>query len=310
MRKFFIAKKSLFCLILFFQIAIATNSYSWELDSGEVYLSILSIAHFNDDSVKDTLIGTASENRVFVPKAILWGLDTTAHDTTKPYYIPDSVVVSKTYFKFPSWINRRIVLGIDKLNYDTLSDVILFVSSKFTDSLNINHDSIMAVLILGQHGLNKFDTINISSIDTIQFSPFVALHLKYGEELTESKIRNFSGRESYILNKTDVSAFQGDSIGNAPTLVEENTKIPVVSLFPNPAITFTNLKISDISPGNYFVQLISIEGRFISEQKMKVENSNELIKTLSLDNVANGFYYLHIKSDKVDIGTFQLIVLH
>jgi hypothetical protein len=47
---------------IFFISIITEQCYSFELDSNDRYISILKVAHFNDDATKDTLIAFADYN--------------------------------------------------------------------------------------------------------------------------------------------------------------------------------------------------------------------------------------------------------
>ena len=107
-----------------------------------------------------------------------------------------------------------------------------------------------------------------------------------------------------------VSSNEGDNIcAIAPekgTIVLPGGTVPTsdpielgfdLSVFPNPAKDLLNLNISGETTDDLMIQLISIEGRLVKEQKVQGNYRKQLIP-LQVNDLPAGFYLVRLSSDK------------
>jgi hypothetical protein len=102
---------------------------------------------------------------------------------------------------------------------------------------------------------------------------------EFGQSGSASIIQgNQQPYEWYVVNTDDPTALKGLNI----------------QFFPNPTIDFLHLEITDYTPGDIFnFYLFSTSGQEIKNQKLL-----EAKTLISLENMAEGVYFMHIISDR------------
>lgn len=296
-----------FLLFLGFSISYSRIQTNFILDSTEVYKVILQIGHLNDDSVQDTIIGTARSDMKFLPRLIVWGIDTTNNG------IPESLKYyqSEISYQYVDWDKFHGRVNLLNMNQDTLLDIVLVLSGQICDTLENCIDTVVSIVLFGQRGLDTVSLFNIAEIDTYQIQPYVAMNMRMEHEFTEAKIRDISGVVSYEVNNIDIDVNKpsGDPPPIIPTDVTDIK--PEVRIYPNPAIYYTNLELNQTPPGTYIVQIITLAGKLEQEQKIDIKVYGGLIRQIDLSKVPSGLYILKLADVAGKFkGTYQIIVIH
>jgi hypothetical protein len=266
---------------------------------------IYCIKHFNDDKIKDTLIITAGNNMRYLPKFIVWGRDASMQYDSSYTPIPDSLKVPYTEFIYPNWANFRCRVSIANFSTDTLMDIVFYMWGKVPNADSTLKDTATALILLGRRGMDTISVLRLGEFGKNDTVNSCFQELRMGMELTDSKIRDISYRPSWILNK--IQNNEGRQNIKKP---DEIQQVSSMRVYPNPAVYYTNLEITNIDKGDYRVQLISLEGSVVQEQRMSVNSANELITKLDLTDIATGYYLIKITTDTRLIGTYKLLVVH
>lgn len=276
------------------------------IDSTEIYKVIIKVDYINDDAVKDTIISTADSTRIFKPRYLVWGKDTVDNG------IPDSLKVDYTTLDYPnsSYQKLKITSNFERINPDTLLDLIIIYRGVIPDSVNGDRDTACAIVIFGKRGLDTIHTITIADIDTFQIEPFVAMHMRKDHELKDPLIWDFSYLPIYIVNEIDLDVNDTSHIPPpiTPTGAISETG-PGVRLYPNPAIYYTNMEINGIKPGEYLVQIFNIGANVIHEQELIVETQGDLIKRIDLAGLSTGSYIFRLSKNRIVIGVYRIVIV-
>ncbi|WP_310557367.1 T9SS type A sorting domain-containing protein [Flavobacterium sp.] len=84
---------------------------------------------------------------------------------------------------------------------------------------------------------------------------------------------------------------------------EEFTQIKLqMMVFPNPTTSFVNLKIENYDFQDFTYQLFDVNGREISNQKIKTNQTQ-----IPLENLASAIYFLNVSHNNKSIKTFKII---
>jgi hypothetical protein len=87
------------------------------------------------------------------------------------------------------------------------------------------------------------------------------------------------------------------------TAIEEASEISLeISVYPNPAVGYVNLKIGKYDTYNLRYMLFDMNGMLFQERK--VEGDETLIQ---LGNLLPGIYFLRVTDNKKEIKTFKII---
>ncbi len=247
---------------------------------------VMSVAHFNSDSVADTLVGTRGAGGCFLPHSIRWG------DT-------GSLVVPQTTFSYPSWTVLSGSGSTSAINADTLQDILLFIKGRAGSPL---HDTSRVLIIGGGASLHLQSTVNIASLPASQSSPFYSSDLADGSGFTRSGIVDPTGHQSWKF----ALSFPPQPIA---THVRE---VPgwTVRLYPNPTNGVeTQLAGQNVPAGRYTVSVYSLQGSPLLEQSIDVDNSGEFLRTLDLHTLASGTYTVRLAGTHADVFTYSLVLI-
>lgn len=297
MNYFYFLRKFFLLFVVNLSFLFLSNNLLIANDTTSYYLTTMFIGHIVTPNSIDTVIGCAGKDRVFYPKMIKWGKDTTNNS------YPDSLKVSSSKFVYPNWKNLRITCNITTFDYDTIPDMLFIISGRIQlDSITFK-DTVKTIVLFGQKGLDTIKIINLSTVDTIQYGPYIAVKLKNGTDLTNCKLRDLSGIPSYQLNKITKPEFE------MPMKVEDkNRKQPTVFAYPNPASNFVNLEIRNIDSGEYSLKITALSGTIVYDHKFII--AEDTFKLLDIQNLATGVYYLTLASSNSVYKTIPLIILH
>jgi hypothetical protein len=278
------------------------DSTEAEPDAGHIFF----IGHLNFDDVPDTLKGYVSSDVQFIPSMICWGsTDTTANRRKK--------TGSQTSIKLPKWEKMIVSCAVEDVNLDTVPDIIFYLRGISDDATN-TRKQFRALVLFGQNGLDSIKKINLGSItEGFQQTPFFAMDLRKGTELDRAAKRDPSRKESYLLRKVYRNVHRDSTQDSSRTIrhddITAGIEQPLVSIFPNPAAQSTNLQISRIQPGEYQVQIFSVNGMRYHQQTITVDENGEVLRLLSIRDVPTGYYVVQLFSEERLIGSYPVVVL-
>jgi Secretion system C-terminal sorting domain len=285
------------------------TAYGIPIDSNEYYLRIIEIGHFNDDAVKDTLVGAAGDNLNFKPRFIYWGNDTNST-------IPDSLKLEHLEINFPdNWIKTYIASNIDYLNNDTILDVGMFIAGRFVDTNIVVGDSlrdtVIKVILFGQRGLDTIPYVNVMEIDSFQVSPFVAMQMRYGHELINPMYRELRETISYEF-KTIILDLEEETI-LPPPIVQTNIELELdkynINFYPNPVNDNATLELSGLDIGEYDFKIYDEIASVVFQRPIKINSVSNFSQQFSLKELSSGKYYLFIEGNNRKIGPIQFVIV-
>ena len=292
-----------FVLLMGLLMPSALQAKRTELDTLKEKCKVFQKCHFNFDKYKDTLLVEKS-NGCYLLRAIVWGKDTS--DKNSKY----------TTIEYPNWENLTEDYLIVKSNKDSLSDLVIMITGdkKIKNKTSDTPDSIYKkmyknVLLFGQNQLTSLKKIKIKSIDSIQYTPFVAIDLDKLNGFKNFGKRDNSLNISCTLQKfnIDVNAFataSKEASESSQTTLQTET---IIDIFPNPTdyeISFrSNTGIKSIEIANNLGQIVYKE-QFSSKD---IENDFQV----NCSNFANGLYIIKAVDAKYDrIVQKNIIINH
>ena len=249
--------------------------------------TIVAVKHFNSDGVADTLIGTRSSGRYFLPHSIKWGNT-------------GFLVVHQTLFSYPAWVGLEGSTAIGEFNSDTLSDIILFFKGSTGSTL---HDTSRVVIIGGGASLNLQPVVTIATLPSSQSSPFYSQDLSDGTGFTDGAIVDPTGQKSWRFSVSFP----------AQPLVTHVPEPPgwTVRLYPNPTSgAGTQMEGHNVPAGRYSVSIHSLQGTTLAEQTIDVDGSGEFLRILDLHSLASGTYTVRLAGvNTPGVFTYSLVII-
>src|SRR5690606_6406693 len=160
-----------------------------------------------------SVFGTRDRSFRYLPSAIEWGRP----DPRREYpNCPQDSARSKsdttraerykrTEFRYPDWESISGSIALQELNEnDSLADFCLYLWGRYRTGKELR-DTMLALAIFGQEGLEERQTIDVGEIGVFQSEPYFAMQLRAGEEFVKPGIRDLSRVTSYELPKLKVN---------------------------------------------------------------------------------------------------------
>lgn len=301
-------KNIAFFILLLSMFLLSQKDVLSQYDSSARYIKVFT-GHFNFDILQDTLFAKTDSLGLFLfPGYINWGLDTSG----------GAAQLSRTYFQYPNFEHTRGSFFVDKMNQDTLNDIVLLMDSLYIDTISV--DTIIIerhiakrLIIFGQNKIDSVPVINIAQVDTAQNSPFFVRNFRLGMGLSEPAVRDFSGTISYIFTPIDLDV---NSSGEEPpeiftTNVEDFNKYKTdLVIIPNPAEHSFRVNFINCPEGMYNIKLITLESQIICEQNVDVKGAEFKSQFISLKDVPSGKYSVVAQKKGIAPIVRTLIVVH
>lgn len=172
-----------------------------EFDSSSVNpLTILDLKDFNNDNAPDTVFGKRTVYSDYFPQFICWGKLPMPVDTNEE--VPYQPYRDTLFIKYPQWTEIKGSYSIDDSNNDTLVDNMFFIYGKVEIGQEIK-DTMTAVVLYGQYGLDSLEEVDLDITSNIQTSPCIIRKLRKGYELLYPGSRNPLRSSSMIINQLD-----------------------------------------------------------------------------------------------------------
>jgi len=269
--------------------------------------------HFNFDTLQDTLYAQSDslESRL-LPNYIKWGKAT---NETQKY----------TVFMYPNYQYLRGSFFIEKMNQDTLNDIVIFIDSlkkemidtslgDIPDNYRYVRDNVKKVILFGQQGIRNGTAlvINLTTIDTTQNTPYFVRSFRVGNGLSDPAVRDFSGTYSYIFTPIDLNVnykngiIEEDSV-NVISNIGDNGDMVII---PNPASNSFRIQFLNCQNGTYIIYLLNLDGNFIRSENIEVNSNNFTSEYIGLTDVPSGKYSVVAQKDGLPPIVRTLIVVH
>ena len=282
---------------------------STEQDPTDAELRILFTGHLNFDCHADTVFGKPDHRFNYLPRAIHWGTGTEgagAEDTACGSATPKKQRVKKTTITYPGWGNFSGAVAFQRLNPDTLTDIIFYIWGK-TGNGQSQRDSMRAVAVFGQDALDAAHVIRVGEIGTFQDAPYFAMELRTGSELAKPGARDLSGRRSYELLPVGLDVDEADTTERAAPLAGTDARI-AVRVYPNPADNAAQLESETIPPGRYRVEVVAVNGQVHHSEDVEVEGGKRLVETFDMRRLPSGYYVVRLQREGKIVGSYPIAV--
>ncbi len=307
-------KNIMFFILILSMFLLSQKDVLSQYDSSARYIKVFT-GHFNFDILQDTLFAKTDTLGLFLfPGYINWGLDTSG----------GAAQLSRTYFQYPNFEHTRGSFFVDKMNQDTLNDIVFLIDSlrkevidPFGADVPENYRYVRHIakrlIIFGQNQIDSIPLINIAQVDTAQNSPFFVRNFRLGMGLSEPAVRDFSGTISYIFTPIDLDVnSSGDTPPEIFTAVAsdyDKNKTDLL-IIPNPAEHSFRVIFINCPEGRYSIKLLTLESKIICEQNVDVKGDEFKSQFISLKDVPSGKYSVVAQKDGMPPIVRTLIVVH
>lgn len=292
----------LLCIVFVF-FATSYLKLSSQETSSVVFYSAVEIANFNDDHALDTLMIKSVDGKIYLDR-IIWGVENEIHPDTTVYHKKSS-----TKIVAPDWSNLKSFVVFDFINQDTTKDLFIYYQGKKRiDSLTIL-DSVKAVVIFGQCGLDTNTTFNISEIEGVQYLPFVAKSVFCGSEITYNS--GFSkSNQNYNLNRIFFPIIPPPpSLHGNTDRVQTETQASSIKVYPNPVSYNANIEFNLAYPGTYKVKILNSIGDIIDTKDCQINTFGSSIENVDMSKYANGLYTIQVELNNQIITNVKIIIV-
>jgi len=278
--------------------------------------AILRVAHLNFDCYADTIIGRRDRFRTYLPVQIRWGRDPgidsalrrgdefvdACHDGVRW-----SRKVAATLIVWPTWEQRRVSFALQRVNRDSLPDLIIYLRGKVTRGRE-TVDTLRPIIIFGQHGLDTVSTIDLGRIGRFQTGPFIAMEFRPAQDLRDPGRRDLAGGLSYRFPTLDVTVGRPDTTDDRRGQSTASTPTGTVRIFPNPSAISTQVELATLPEGRYRVEIVAVTGRIELRTEISIETGQSVLQRLDVGRLPNGYYALRVLGPHGPIGVYPITI--
>jgi hypothetical protein len=268
---------------------------SLEFEEGEVVLGLFNV---NPGSCKDTIVGRRTRDGQIAPARIDWGMCDTSQSPRR---------AASTRIHLPQWNGLRFSVTMQDLNGDMLVDLIFFASGKPEGRMKLS-DSLRAVIVFGQSGLDTIRQITVSSIGAgLQSRPFFALELETGTHLQLPQRRDLIGRTSFLLVRLSTDAPDSSRVADRASIEGAGVTLAVT---PNPATWSATISAAGLHPARYRLRLVAVNGTSYHDSSLEVGSSGRLADILDLSEVPTGYYFVIVEEEGTRRASYPIVIVH
>jgi hypothetical protein len=207
----------------------------------------------------------------------------------------------------PQWQRLKFSVGIQDLNGDTLADLIFFSSGR-PEGRTRRSDSLRAVVLFGQSGLDTVRHVRVSSIGPgLQSQPYFSLELETGTHLQLPQRRDIIGRASFLLVRLSADADDSSSIAGRNLANLSDIDIAVT---PNPASLSASITAVGLKSAQYRLRLVAVNGTSYHDSSTEVGSSGRLADIFDLSTVPTGYYFVILEENGTRLSSYPIVVVH
>lgn len=248
----------------------------------------LFIGALNFDSIPDTVRGAQRPGaRGYLPHTILWGQPNTDG--------PALGQMRQTRIVYPETI-RDGSTAFHSINGDSLSDIVLYLHETVQQG-DEETETLHALAIFGQQGLDSLPMLEIGQIGRFQANPFFAMELSVGSELTQAGTRDLSGAMSYVLEPVELTVDESRPSPLPASTSATSTPHLAVQVYPNPTANTIQIEAAGLPAGAYDLSLIAVNGTTALHEDLSLVSGERLHRTLDVRNIPSGTYIVRIEND-------------
>lgn len=281
------------------------------IDAVDSTPKILHIGRLNTDCLPDTLIGVMDRRFHHIPVAIRWG-----RSLLPPPQCPNSPPLDSmqqlhqmpmTLLHYPQWEKLTASVSATLLNNDLYEDLIITVRGKVDTGIH-RRDTMRMLAIFGQLGIDTLPILQLGMLAPIQSTPFFAMELLFGTHLVEPGYREIGNAVSHTLTPITVQVVQDSIPFPPPPPIIPPPLLVDIRILPNPTVGTAQVEASPLPEGEYVVQVISVNGTEVHRQNVTVGASQDMLRTLRLQNVPSGWYIVRLYSNSQRIGEYPIVI--
>lgn len=302
-----IHRSSILLSLLLFAIVVVPCRAGGTPDDAPTRRVILHIGHFNSDCYPDTVLGRQVGVQ-FLPVRLLWGQYDSASSNSCSGTGSRSDrrrSLDETTFEYPDWSNLSGAVSFQRLNMDTLDDMMITLWGTYGAGTAARDTGTMFV-IFGQKKLARTSTITLGNLQSSRATPVRAKRLELESDLTDGRVRDLSGVRSYILHKSD---FDQDDTTSQGLEALSSVADAWVRVYPNPAVYSTVLEARRVPAGEYRVVVAGASGQSEIERSVLVDQSGELFRSLDLAALPSGYYVVQIYRKSVLFASYPIVLV-
>ena len=286
-------------------------SVSLYAQSGEQV--VLFTGHLNADCIPDTVKGRSTGLRAYLPDMIVWGRPADKNgcpDTIQGRHAPGTPFVPLTPIIYSGWGDFGGSVAFQRYNQnDSLDDMIFYLWGNYQDSSGVR-DTARAVVIFGQKDLDLQHSITVLNIQApFQASPFIAMDLRILHELVDPAERDLTGEISYELLPANVQVMPPDTTPPHPIAQPADTLLTNVRVYPNPTELWARLQAQPLSPGEYTVSIMAVNGEEYHKQIVQIGESGQLEREFDLRTLPSGYYVVRLHTKGRFIGSYPITIV-
>lgn len=285
---------------------------------------LLTITRLNFDCYPDTVFGVMEVPKMrTLPTKIRWGQPLAARDTSRDQSggrgqaadscsdgIDRTRKVEETAIIYPDWRGFNGSVAFQQMNYDSVIDMVFYMRG----TVEINgeeHDTLRPLVVYGQYGLDTMMMLNLSAVPSFQSGPFFAAELFFGDDLINEERRDMSDSNSWELLRRDVDVKRRDTSrqdGHGIAVGRGSDNQPMFAVHPNPSQDVAAVEAEKLPVGKWTVEVIGVNGAVYDRQEVVLTEPGNVLRTVNVRGLANGYYVLRVRNTKGIVGTYPIVV--
>ncbi len=140
---------------------------------------------------------------------------------------------------------------------------------------------------------------------------------EFGDDSTSSATspsHKYLTKGTYIIKLTITNSCGEKSEKIDSIVIDGNSSIanvlnPSYEFYPNPVSNYLNIRMKNVTNGEYYISIIDIYGNIVMTEKIKVQNAF-IESKINLESLTNGMYFIDIKNNGLKVSKNEKIVIN
>jgi len=289
---------------------------------------LITVARLNPDCYPDTVLGVLEiPSMTSLPTRIRWGQPPAVHDRDsgrqKSHGNGDAARDScsdgidakrklrETAIIYPDWKDFTASVAFQQLNDDAMPDILFYLRGKVEVDGELR-DTLRPLVLYGQYGLDTMMLLNLTDVPAFQSEPFFASELYFGRDFTNDKQRDMRDSVSWELLRTKVNVRSRDTTKTDGQIVDGRQQYggdpPAFAVHPNPSQEVASVEAEQLPAGTWTVEVVGVNGAVYHRQEVVMDEPGNVLRTLDVRRLANGYYVLRVRNTQGIVGTYPIVV--